>query len=91
MLNYYTFIFNEAELRGIYPIEIKENYTAQAEQNEILKRLYKEFCENCISVHGKLLLQLPPMTIAIRRELDNDNDSKIFEEALYVNRDVAFF
>ncbi|RXK82459.1 hypothetical protein EST62_10605 [Chlorobaculum sp. 24CR] len=23
MLNYYTFIFNEAELRGIYPIEIK--------------------------------------------------------------------
>lgn len=61
---------------------IKVNYTAQAEQEEILKGLYKEFCENCISIHGKLLLKLPPMTIAIRRELDNDKDSKIFEEAI---------
>lgn len=61
---------------------IKVNYTAQAEQKEILKELYIEFCKNCISVHGKLLLQLPPMTIAIRRELDNDKDSEIFQEAI---------
>lgn len=61
---------------------IKVNHTAQAEQKEILKELYGEFCKNCISIHGQLLLQLPPMTIAIRRELDNDKDSQIFQEAI---------
>jgi hypothetical protein len=35
----------------------------------------------CIDDYGKLLLSLPPMAIALRGELENNRDSKVFTEA----------
>ena len=51
-------------------------------EEEILKPLHIKFAKKCISEHGRLLSLLPPMTIALRNELDNDGESQIFIDAL---------
>jgi hypothetical protein len=46
---------------------------------------YPQFTKECIDDYGKLLLLLPPMAIALRGELGNNQDSKVFIEALNNN------
>ncbi|RUO65404.1 hypothetical protein SAMN06297229_1193 [Pseudidiomarina planktonica] len=61
---------------------IEESYASQNEQQGILKGLHREYCQRCISEHGRLLLLLPPVTIALRKELENDDDSQVFINAI---------
>jgi|TARA_R110002050_G_scaffold255376_1_gene394068 predicted transcriptional regulator len=64
---------------------IQENTKSKEEQERILEPLHVEFAKKCISEHGRLLSLLPPMTIALRKELNNDGDSQVFVEALNNN------
>lgn len=61
---------------------IEENQQHREEQKNILQGLHQEYCLNCISEHGRLLLLLPAMTIALRQELENDGDSQAFVGAI---------
>ena len=63
------------------------------EQESILQPLYMDFAKKCISEHSRLLSLLPPMTIALRAELENDQNSQTFVDALNDNikrMNVAF-
>jgi hypothetical protein len=65
---------------------IVQRSTASLEEQEgILEPLYLEFAKKCMSEHGRLLSLLPPMTIALRGELGNDQDSQVFIDALNNN------
>lgn len=55
------------------------------EQESILEPLFLIFAKKCISEHSRLLSLLPPMTIALRGELENDQDSQTFVDALNEN------
>lgn len=44
--------------------------------------LHKEFIKECITQYARLSVSVAPMTIAVRKELDNDNDSQIFVDAI---------
>ncbi len=54
-------------------------------QIAILGPLNINYARKCIKEHGRLLSLLPPMTIALRKELDNDGDSDVFVTALNNN------
>lgn len=63
------------------------------EQESILQPLYMDFAKKCMSEHSRLLSLLPPMTIALRAELENDQNSQTFVDALNDNikrMNVAF-
>ena len=63
------------------------------EQESILKPLYMDFAKKCMNEHSRLLSLLPPMTIALRAELENDQNSQTFVDALNDNikrMNVAF-
>lgn len=55
------------------------------EQVSILKPMHIEYARKCMSEHSRLLSLLPPMTIALRNELDNDGNTEIFVNALNEN------
>ncbi|MEM6190012.1 chromosome partitioning protein ParA [Shewanella scandinavica] len=59
--------------------------TAMEKQKAILGPLNINYARQCIKEHGRLLSLLPPMTIALRKELDNDGDSDVFVTALNNN------
>ncbi|MFT5760736.1 MAG: hypothetical protein ACI9LM_005523 [Alteromonadaceae bacterium] len=72
---------------------VKRSSGSLEEQESILEPLHLIFSKKCISDHSRLLSLLPPMTIALRGELENDQDSKIFVDALNENiqrMNVAF-
>jgi len=64
---------------------VKENTESKSRQESKLKPLHLDFAKKCIDEHSRLLSLLPPMTIALRKELDNDEDSDIFVKALNSN------
>ncbi len=64
---------------------VKTSTDSRKEQESILKPLHISFIKRCIEEHGRLLSLLPPMTIALRNELDNDGDSEVFINALNTN------
>lgn len=64
---------------------IKSSNENIKEQKSILKPLHINYSKKCIEEHGRLLSLLPPMTIALRNELDNDGDSEVFIDALNGN------
>jgi len=70
--------------------EIEENIvrrnTASLEKQElILKPLHMGFAKKCISEHSRLLSLVLPMTIALRAELENDQNSQVFVDSLNDN------
>jgi hypothetical protein len=64
---------------------VQKNIKNKEEQLSILEPLHKSFTKKCLSEHSRLLSMLPPMSIALRKELDNDEDSQIFTDALNHN------
>ena len=70
--------------------QLQENFVKNStesikEQESILKPLYIKFAKKCIEEYCRLYSLLPSMTIALRNELDNDEDSEIFINALNAN------
>lgn len=63
----------------------EKNQESLNEQSNTLKELHLKFMKRCIKEHGLLLSKLPNMTIALRNELDNNDNSAIFIEALDAN------
>lgn len=61
---------------------VKEISKNKEEEESILKPLHINFSRKCLEEHARLLSLLPPMTIALRKELDNDSESSVFIEAL---------
>ena len=61
---------------------VKKSNESKEEQESILKPLHITFARKCIKEHSRLLTLLPPMTIALRNELDNAGNSEIFINAL---------
>lgn len=66
-------------------VVVKKSAASLVEQESILQPLYLDFAKECMSEHGRLLSMLPQMTIALRGELDNDENSQIFIQALNNN------
>ena len=64
---------------------VKYNSKYLEKEKLTLEPLHTEFSKKCISEHSCLLSLIPPMTIALRRELENDGDSEIFVNALNEN------
>jgi hypothetical protein len=64
---------------------VQKNIINKEEQTSILEPLHLSFTKNCLSEHSRLLSMLPPMTIALRGELENDENSQIFIDALNLN------
>lgn len=64
---------------------VKRSSESLEKQKSILEPLHLVFAKKCMSDHGRLLSLLPPMTIALRGELENDQDSKVFVDALNEN------
>ena len=64
---------------------VKDNSKYLEKEKLTLEPLHTEFSKKCISEHSRLLSLIPPMTIALRRELENDGDSEIFVNALNEN------
>lgn len=64
---------------------VKRSFDSLKEHESILERLHLEFAKKCMSEHSRLLLLLPPMAIALRCELENDQDSQVFVNALNEN------
>ncbi len=64
---------------------VKRSTKSIEEQELILKPLHVMYMKKCMEEHSRLLSLLPPMTIALRNELDNEGDSKIFINALNDN------
>ena len=64
---------------------VKRSTKSIEEQELILKPLHVKYMKKCMEEHSRLLSLLPPMTIALRNELDNEGDSKIFINALNDN------
>ncbi|CAC9597626.1 hypothetical protein BPUTSESOX_2127 [uncultured Gammaproteobacteria bacterium] len=72
---------------------VKRSTGSLEEQESILEPLHLLFAKKCMNDHGRLLSLLPPMAIALRGELENDQDSKVFIDALNDNiqrMNVAF-
>jgi hypothetical protein len=64
---------------------VQKNTKSKEEQLSTLEPLHISFTKKCLSEHSRLLSMLPPMTIALRKELENDEDSQIFIDALNHN------
>lgn len=64
---------------------IQKSTVSLEEQERVLQPLYLAFAKSCMAEHGRLLSMLPPMTIALRGELENDGNSQIFVQALNDN------
>lgn len=67
--------------------QIQENIVVRStiamdEQKAILGPLNINYARQCIKEHARLLSLLPPMTIALRKELGNDGNSDVFVIAL---------
>ncbi|MEI8670634.1 chromosome partitioning protein ParA [Pseudoalteromonas sp. B131b] len=72
---------------------INRSTVSLEEQKSILQPLHMTFAKKCLSEHSRLLSLLPPMTIALRGELENDLNSQTFVDALNDNiqrMNVAF-
>jgi hypothetical protein len=72
---------------------INRSTVSLEEQNSTLQPLHMTFAKKCLSEHSRLLSLLPPMTIALRGELENDQNSQTFVDALNDNiqrMNVAF-
>jgi hypothetical protein len=72
---------------------INRSTVSLEEQKSILQPLHMTFAKKCLSEHSRLLSLLPPMTIALRGELENDQNSQKFVDALNDNiqrMNVAF-
>lgn len=72
---------------------VNKSTVSLGEQESILQLLHITFAKKCISEHSRLLSLLPPMTIALRGELENDQNSQTFVDALNDNierMNVAF-
>ena len=72
---------------------INRSTVSLEEQKSILQPLHMTFAKKCLSEHSRLLSLLPPMTIALRGELENDQNSQTFVDALNDNiqrMNVAF-
>ena len=64
---------------------IQRSTISLEEQKTILGPLHMAFAKKCICEHSRLLSLIPPMTIALRAELENDQNSQIFIDALNDN------
>ncbi|MDC9497480.1 MULTISPECIES: hypothetical protein [unclassified Pseudoalteromonas] len=64
---------------------INRSTVSLEEQKSILQPLHMTFAKKCLSEHSRLLSLLPPMTIALRGELENDQNSQTFVDALNDN------
>ncbi|MFA7092230.1 MAG: hypothetical protein WC149_10300 [Arcobacteraceae bacterium] len=64
---------------------IKSTMKSIEEQELLLKPLHVNYSKKCIQEHCRLVSLLPPMTIALRNELNNNSDSEVFINALSVN------
>ncbi|PKH92252.1 chromosome partitioning protein ParA [Pseudoalteromonas sp. 78C3] len=64
---------------------VKRSKVSLEEQQSILDPLFQTFAKKCLSEHSRLLSLLPPMAIALRSELENDQNSQIFVDALNEN------
>ncbi|MCZ0925368.1 hypothetical protein [Vibrio diabolicus] len=76
-------------LNGSYELNDKiscENNELKSEQELILRKLHIEFTRKCLQEHSRLLSSLPKMTIALREELESDENPAIFIAAL--NRNI---
>ncbi|HGS4642775.1 TPA: hypothetical protein ACMDO7_003566 [Vibrio cholerae] len=76
-------------LNGSYELNDKisrENSELKSEQELILRKLHIEFTRTCLQEHSRLLSSLPKMTIALREELESDENPAIFIAAL--NRNI---
>jgi hypothetical protein len=72
---------------------INRSTVSLEEQKSILQPSHMIFAKKCLSEHSRLLSLLPPMTIALRGELENDHNSQTFIDALNDNiqrMNVAF-
>jgi hypothetical protein len=72
---------------------INRSTVSLEEQKSILQPLHMTFAKKCLREHSRLLSLLPPMTIALRGELENDQNSQTFIDALNDNiqrMNVAF-
>ncbi|MBA6234060.1 MULTISPECIES: chromosome partitioning protein ParA [unclassified Colwellia] len=72
---------------------VKRSTDSQEELESSLGTLHFEFSKECISNHSRLLSLLPAMTVALRGELENDQNSQVFIDALNNNiqrMNVAF-
>jgi len=75
-------------LKKSYEIQestVIKNTEYKKEEESIIEPLHGEFARKCMGEHGRLLSLISPMTIALRSELDNDNDSEIFINSLNDN------
>lgn len=61
---------------------LTDTISLRDQQQQILDDTLALFWKECISVYCKLNLLLPPMCIALRRELNNNVDSQIFTDAV---------
>ncbi len=61
---------------------VQKSRASLEEQQAILEPLHMAFTKKCMSEHSRLLSLLPPMTIALRAELENEENSQIFINAL---------
>lgn len=61
---------------------VEESTQSKEEQEKQLEPLHKAFMKKCISDHSRLLSMLPPMTIALRSELGNDENAQLFVNSL---------
>ncbi len=78
----FDYLYKDFELR----IKVIEEFTLKIEEIEnILKPLHLSFIKKCLEEHSKLVTLISPMTIEIRKELNNNQDSKIFVDALNLN------
>jgi len=75
----WDYINKSIESQGKIIIEYNESIK---EQQSILEPLHKEFAAECISAYARLGTSIAPVTIAVRKELDNDIDSKLFSETM---------
>ncbi|MGR5295350.1 hypothetical protein ACPV5U_02755 [Vibrio mediterranei] len=76
-------------LNGNYELNDKisnRNNALKSEQESILRKLHVEFTQTCLQEHSRLLSKLPKMTIALREELESDENPAVFVAAL--NRNI---
>jgi hypothetical protein len=64
---------------------VQKSTQSKEEQESIFQPLFLSFAKSCIEEHARLLSLLPPMTIALRGELENDKNPQVFIEALNSN------
>lgn len=78
--------FNLMDENYKFQEKIVNESTANIEKQKLeLKPLHMSFAQKCIKEHSRMQSLLPPMTIALRAELENNDKSDIFIKALNEN------